>query len=195
MWNERYAEEGFAYGSEPNDFVAEVTRALSPGRALDLAGGEGRNAVYLAGLGHHVLIVDGSRVGLAKAKQFAAQKSLSIETIEADLAAWSPEPASCDLIVSSWAHVPPAVRRTLHAACVRALRPGGHFVLEAYTPEQITRATGGPRDPSLCMTAAALREELAGLEVHVARELERHVSEGKYHQGMSSVVQFHAQKS
>ncbi len=195
MWNERYAEEGFAYGTEPNDFVAEVTRALSPGRALDLAGGEGRNAVFLAGLGHRVLLVDAARVGLEKAKQFAAQKSLSIETLEADFAAWSPEPASCDLIVSSWAHVPPQVRRTLHAACVRALRPGGHFVLEAYTPEQTARTTGGPRDPSLCMTAAALREELAGLEVQVARELERHVSEGKYHQGMSAVVQFHARKS
>lgn len=195
MWNERYAEEGFAYGTEPNDFVAEITRTLPAGAALDLAGGEGRNAVYLAELGHRVLLVDSSRVGLAKAQQMAKQKSLSIETLEADLAAWSPEPASCDLIVSSWAHVPPAVRRTLHAACVRALRPGGHFVLEAYTPEQTTRTTGGPRDPSLCMTAAALREELAGLEVRVARELERHVSEGKYHQGLSVVVQFHAQKS
>ena len=81
-----------------------------------------------------------------------------------------------------------------HTACVRALKSGGVFLLEAYTPSQVARSTGGPRDPSLCMTLDALRDELAGISFTHGQELERTVSEGKYHDGLSSVVQVMAVK-
>jgi SAM-dependent methyltransferase len=194
MWNERYAEDGFAYGTEPNTFLVQYARTVAPGRALDVAGGEGRNGLYLAGLGHRVTIVDGSSVGLAKARALAEERALAIETIEADLAAFEPSENAYDLIVSIWAHVPPIVRRALHARLVHALAPGGVFVLESYTPAQVARSTGGPRDPALCMTLDALRDELAGLTITYGVELDRDVQEGKYHQGMSSVVQVVAQK-
>ena len=91
--------------------------------------------------------------------------------------------------MSVFCHLPRRIRRPLYAAAVRGLRPGGVFVLEAYTPKQIGRGTGGPKDPDMLPTLAELTEELAGLEFVHARELEREVREGAYHTGVASVVQ------
>jgi hypothetical protein len=92
--------------------------------------------------------------------------------------------------VSIWCHVESTLRRRLHREAVRALRPGGVFILEAYTPAQIGRGTGGPSDPDLMPTVAQLNDELAGLEIVRAQELERLVEEGQGHRGHSAVVQW-----
>jgi len=194
MWDQRYGEEGFAYGTEPNDFLVEVADQIPPGDVLCLAEGEGRNAVFLAARGHAVTAVDLSAVGLAKAERLAAEKGVRIETVVASLADYQPHEGRYSGIVSIWAHVPPDVRRTLHQHCVRGLRPGGVFVLEAYTPAQVGRGTGGPQVPELTMSEAGLRDELAGLEIVRCQELVRHVAEGKYHQGESAVVQVVARR-
>ena len=86
-------------------------------------------------------------------------------------------------------HLPPPLRRRVHAAAVEGLAPGGAFVLEAYTPRQLELGTGGPRSVELLMTLDELRVELAPLELSIARELEREVHEGAYHAGRSAVVQ------
>lgn len=189
MWDRRYAEEGWAYGTEPNDFLREVADRLPDGDALCLAEGEGRNAVFLAaGRAGRVIAVDRSGVGLAKAEQLAEARGVALEAVVADLATYEP-PGELAVVTSIWAHVPPDVRRALHAKVVAALRPGGAMVLEAYTPAQVGRGTGGPPDPAFTMTLDGLREELAGLDFAIGRELEREVREGRYHQGPSSVVQ------
>ena len=91
--------------------------------------------------------------------------------------------------MSIFCHLPRRVRVPLYAAVVRGLRPGGVLVLEAYTPKQIGRGTGGPKDPDMLVSLAELTEELAGLEFVHARELDRDVREGAYHTGVASVVQ------
>jgi len=194
MWDERYSEPGFAYGTEPNDFLRERAAQLEPGRTLSLAEGEGRNAVFLAGLGHEVTAVDASAVGLDKARQLAAERGLDIDTRVADLAAFGIEPGAWDNIVSIFCHLPPEVRRRLHRAVVAGLRPGGMLLLEAYTPAQIALGTGGPPVPELTMTLDALREELEGLTFLHAAELEREVVEGRYHTGRAAVVQVLARR-
>jgi hypothetical protein len=98
------------------------------------------------------------------------------------------------VIVSIFAHMPPLVRRDLHHRVVVALKPGGMFLLEAYTPQQVGRGTGGPSTPELTMTIDALRVELAGLELLHAEELEREVVEGPGHTGSAAVVQVIARK-
>jgi SAM-dependent methyltransferase len=190
-FDQRYAAEAFFYGTEPNDFVVEVSDRL-PARAaiLSLGEGEGRNAVYLSSRGHAVHALDESAVGLAKAERYAADRAVTLTTQCVDLAHYAFEPARWDVIVSIWCHLPSAVRRRVHADAVRALRPGGLFVLEAYTPAQIGRGTGGPSDPDLLPTAALLDDELRGLEVVRAVELERDVWEGQGHRGRSAVVQW-----
>lgn len=189
MWDERYSQPGFAYGTEPNEFLATVAGQLPIGPVLSLGEGEGRNAAYLAGLGHQVVAVDQSAVGLDKARRLATERGLTVETVAADLAAYPIEPGIWAGIVSIFCHLPKRVRVPLYAAAVRGLRPGGVLVLEAYTPQQLGRGTGGPRDVDMLVSLAALIEELAGLEFVVARELDREVREGMYHTGIASVAQ------
>jgi SAM-dependent methyltransferase len=194
-WDARYAEPGWAFGTEPNDFLHEHAHRLKPrGRVLCLAEGEGRNAVHLALLGHDVTAVDLSAVGMTKAAALAASRGLPLRTQVADLARYEIVPGSWDGIVSIFAHVPGDVRAPLHRAVVAGLAPGGILLLEAYTPRQLERGTGGPSDPGKFMTLAGLEAELAGLEWELAREIEREIVEGRYHAGRSEVVQLVGRK-
>jgi SAM-dependent methyltransferase len=194
-WDERYAEPDYAYGTEPNDFLRSVAPALSPGRVLCLAEGQGRNAVFLAGLGHDVTAVDQSDVGLGRARQLAAARGVHITTVQADLAAYAIEEASWDAVVAIFAHLPVPVRRLAFGRAVAGLRPGAVFILEAYAPRQLALGTGGPRQADLLMDVASLREDLPGLVFEVAREVQRDVTEGRYHTGLAAVVQLVGRKS
>jgi SAM-dependent methyltransferase len=194
FWNERYAVTGHVYGEAPNAFVAEVAPQIPAGPVLCLAEGEGRNAVHLAALGHRVTAVDQSEVGLAKARRLAGARGVKIETVVADLANFSIAAGTWAGIVATFAHLPPPLRRRVHRDVVAGLQPGGVFVLEAYTPAQLAFGTGGPKDPERFMTLAALREELSGLQLVIARELEREVTEGAGHTGQGAVVQILARR-
>lgn len=188
-WNDRYGGQEFFYGTEPNSFLASAANHLTPGDALCLADGEGRNGVYLAGLGHRVTSVDMSEAGMAKAARLAADRGVALRTQVADLADYDLGEQRWDLIVSIFAHTPPPVRQRVHAAAVKALRPGGRLVLEAYTPDQLGRGTGGPPAPELMMTLDGLRDELAGLTIETGQELVRPITEGRGHTGDGAVVQ------
>lgn len=190
MWQRRYADhDGYLYGTEPNDFLAEVVADLEPGDTLCYADGEGRNGVHLATLGHRVTSVDLTEAGLAKASTLAADRGVAITTVVADMASWDMGTDRWDLAVSIFAHMPPPIRRRVHAELARALRPGGRLVLEAYTPAQIGRGTGGPPVPELTMTLDGLRDELVGLEITHGIETVRAVVEGPGHTGDGAVVQ------
>ena len=194
FWNNRFAAPNFIYGESPNAFVAEMAAQIPTGPVLCLAEGEGRNAVYLATLGHRVTAVDQSATGLAKARRLAAARGVDIETVLSDLGNFIIEPGVWAGIIATFAHLPPVMRRQVHAQVVRGLRPGGVFVLEAYTPAQLTFDTGGPKSPELLMTLAGLRDELAGLELLFGREIEREVIEGDGHTGRGAVVQILARR-
>lgn len=189
MWDERFGAEEYAYGTEPNDFLREHAARIPPGPVLCLAEGEGRNAVFLASLGHSVTAVDFSREGLRKAARLAQERNVALELVEADLADYDLGTDRWTGVISIFAHTPPEIRRRIHAALPRALRPGGVLVLEAYRPEQIALGTGGPRDAALTPTLADLRTELAGLDLEIAREASREIHEGRYHAGPSATVQ------
>lgn len=199
MWDDRYRAPGFAFGVEPNDFLAAECERLPPqGRVLCLAEGEGRNAVFLARRGHRALAVDASSVGLEKARRLAREQGVAIETQVADLTEYRLEPDAWDAIVSIYAHVPPPIRRRLHAEAVHALRPGGVFLLEAYTPRQLDMpGVGGPpaEKKDRFMQAETLREELAGLEFLHLTEVTRTIDEGTYHEGLGHVAQVIARKN
>lgn len=194
FWNQRYDSPKYIYGETPNAFVAEMASQISSGPVLCLAEGEGRNAVHLATLGHRVTAVDQSEAGLTKAQRLAAARDVEIETVVVDLEKFTIEPGVWSGIVATFTHLPPAIRRQVHSQVVRGLRPGGVFVLEAYTPAQLAFDTGGPKSLELLMTLAGLREELAGLELLVGREVEREVIEGNGHTGRGAVVQILARR-
>jgi SAM-dependent methyltransferase len=194
FWDDRYAAEAYAYGEAPNAFVAEMAQQIPAGPRLCLAEGEGRNAVFLARLGYRVTAVDQSAIGLTKALRLAEASGVVIETVHADLNSYRIMPGAWAGIVATFAHLPPPLRRKVHAAVVHGLKPGGVFILEAYTPAQLALGTGGPKVPELLMTLDNLRDELAGLEFVVAREIERDVTEGSFHQGRGAVVQILARR-
>jgi SAM-dependent methyltransferase len=189
MWNQRYNQPDYVYGTQPNDFLRSVEGSMPRGKLLSLGEGEGRNAAYLAALGFDVTAVDSSDVGLEKARRLAIERGVKIITITADLGEFQIRPDSWDVIISIFCHVPAAIRVPLHQAIVRGLKPGGVFVLEAFTPRQIDMKTGGPSSPDMLMTLASLRQELAGLRFVQATELDRNVVEGKFHTGQAAVVQ------
>jgi SAM-dependent methyltransferase len=194
MWDERFAQPGFAYGTEPNDFLREVVSTIPKGKVLSLAEGEGRNGVFLAQQGYDVTGVDSSKVGLAKAENLAKERGVTISTVVTDLAAYEIAPAAWSGIVSIFCHLPPPARSRLYRQAVAGLKPGGVLVLEAYTPKQLEFKTGGPPVAELMPTLAELKTELAGLQFEIAREIEREIHEGKLHDGKSAVVQILARK-
>lgn len=194
FWDERFSAADYIYGTAPNAFVAAMAAQIPAGPVLCLAEGEGRNAVHLAQLGHAVTAVDQSAVGLGKAARLAKERGVALTTIATDLAHYVIAPGAWAGVVVTFGHVPPPLRRTMHAQIVAGLRPGGVYILEAYTPAQLAFGTGGPKDVELLMTLAALREELAGLDFEHAVECERDVIEGTYHTGRGAVVQILARK-
>ncbi len=189
MWNERYSSKEYAYGTEPNTFLAANFQHLPKGRVLSMAEGEGRNAVFLAQQGYAVTAVDGSQVGLDKAQVLAETRGVKLECICADLADFDLGVGAWDAIISIFCPLPPAIRQALYRKVLAALKPGGVFLLEAYTPDQIKHGTGGGKSVELMQTAATLRAELPGLDFAHLVELERDVVEGIFHTGLGAVVQ------
>ena len=195
FWNEKFANTDYAYGTEPNDFRASAVTNLKRGATLSLAEGEGRNAVWLAQQGFTVSSVEQSEKGVAKTLRLALQRGVIVMAERGELETFHIQPNSWDLVVSIYAHTPQELRRKLHRQVVAGLKPGGVFVLEAYTPAQIPNNTGGPKDASLMPTAELLRSELAGLVFDHIEEVERDVVEGSLHTGTAHVVQVVAHRA
>jgi len=195
FWNEKFANTEYAYGTEPNDFLVSAVTKLKRGATLSLAEGEGRNAVWLAQQGFTVSAIEQSQKGVAKTLRLALQRGVIVMAERGELETFHIQPNSWDLVVSIFAHTPQELRRKLHRQVVAGLKPGGVFVLEAYTPAQIANNTGGPKDASLMPTAEQLRSELAGLVFDRIEEVEREVVEGSLHTGIAHVVQVVAHRA
>jgi SAM-dependent methyltransferase len=208
MWDEKYRDPSFyTYGTEPNDFLKETMTTImtSPSLSLNdtnksclmLADGEGRNGVFMAqhkGFGR-VVSVDISQAGLDKAKKLADAKGVQLETVLADLSHYDFGTDQWDCIVSIFCHLPPPVRQRVYDQIPTALKSGGYFILEAYTPKQLEYKTGGPPVPEMMCTQQILKEAFAGkLDIEKNEELDRVVVEGTLHTGMAAVVQFIGKK-
>lgn len=189
MWDKRYDIEEYAYGKQPNTFLKEKYAAIPKGRVLSLAEGEGRNAVFLAQQGYTVTAIDSSQVGLEKAQKLADENGVSIELVHADLEDYDLGQSKWDGIVAIFCPLPSVVRAALYKKIALALKKGGVFFLEAYTPEQVNHGTGGGNSVDTMQSIATLRSELAGLTFTHLVELERDVVEGIYHTGKGAVVQ------
>lgn len=195
MWDERYQADGFVYGKDPNDFlVSAVEQIPAGGKVLSLGEGEGRNAVFLAKRNFAVTAIDLSDVGLQKARKLAQEERVTVETIVADLSTFMLPERSCDVIVSIFCHLPPEIRKRVHANIVDALNPGGMLVLEGFSEDQLAFNSGGPRSLEVLLNLEMLQVELQGLEFMIARQVERDLYEGPLHNGRCSVVQVLAKK-
>lgn len=189
FWNARYAEPGFAYGTEPNSFLVSRKQYLKPDmKALAVADGEGRNGVWLAQQGLDVLSVDASAVGLRKAREMAASRGVAIRTELTDLTTWKWPEQEFDLVAAIFIHFMPEFRARMHASMLRALKPGGILIIEAFTPKQLEYRTGGPPVREMLYTAEMLREDFKSGEILHLEETLTDLSEGPYHRGRAAVV-------
>lgn len=194
MWDERYSTEEYAYGKAPNNFLEENYNVIPKGKVLSLAEGEGRNAVFLAKQGYSVTAVDASQVGLSKARKLAEENGVSIELVHADLVDFDIGENKWDGILSIFVPLPSALRKELHKKVVAGLKPNGVFLVEAYTPDQLNRGTGGGISADMMTSKESLIIELDDLKFIHLVELERNVVEGVYHTGLGAVVQAIAAK-
>ena len=194
MWDERYSADEYAYGKEPNEFLAKNYEAIPKGKVLSLAEGEGRNAVFLAKQGYLVTAVDGSQVGLEKARKLAEENGVEIECIHADLVEFDLGVAKWDGIISIFFPLPAAQRTELYKKVIAGLKPNGVFLVEAYRPEQVAYGTGGGKSPDTMTTKESLSQDLNALTFAHLIELERNIVEGRYHTGLAAVVQAIARK-
>ncbi|MGI8701961.1 MAG: class I SAM-dependent methyltransferase [Nocardioidaceae bacterium] len=179
-WDARYADHDTIWGLEPNRFVREQCERLPVGEALDLACGEGRNAVWLAQLGWRVTGVDFSAVAIQRARAWTSELAplvaLHLHWRVGDVTTLTPKPRSVDLVLVSYLHLPAAERDRVLARASQALRPGGHLVLVGHDLRNLAEGVSGPQDPALLYEPESLRRMLSStgrLVVEVARTAER----------------------
>jgi SAM-dependent methyltransferase len=195
FWDARFAEPGFAYGTEPNAFLAGRLDGLPPGRLLLPGEGEGRNAVWAAGRGWRVEAFDASTIARDKALLLAAERGVSLEYRVGDLAELaSAAPGSFDAVGLVFVHLPPPARTRVHRSLVAHLRPGGVLILEGFSKHQLERGTGGPRSLELLYDAAELAEDFRDLELEELSTCDAELDEGRHHRGVASVVRLVARR-
>jgi len=178
QWDERYSGTEFEWTTRPNQFVAAELADLPPGRALDLAAGEGRNTVWLAERGWRVTAVDFSRVGLEKGRKLGAARGVGdahVDWIVADLRDYEPERDAYDLALIAYLQVGPSLRASVLARAVAALTPGGTAFVVGHDVTNLTEGVGGPQDPDVLYTPEAIRAELPGLRLIRAERVHRMV--------------------
>ena len=177
------------WSAEPNRFVAAELSGVPAGRALDLGAGEGRNAVWLAGLGWRVTAVDFSQVGLDKGARLAEARGVRVDWVRADVVSYRPEPAAYDAVVVAYLHLRPSLLASVFAGAWAALAPGGRLLVVGHDLANLTEGVGGPQDPDLLYTPEAVTGWLAGLTVRRAGRVRRPVEvDGQPREAVDTLV-------
>jgi 2-polyprenyl-3-methyl-5-hydroxy-6-metoxy-1,4-benzoquinol methylase len=168
-WDRRYADSEFVWTVHPNRFLVEEAASLAPGRALDLACGEGRNAVWLAQRGWEVIGVDFSQAGLEKARRLASERGVHPEWIAADLLDYRPPRRAFDLVLIFYLQLPADQRDQVVHAATDGVAPAGTLLVVAHDRENLQDGHGGPQDPTVLYTAEDIIGDLAGSGLRVQR--------------------------
>lgn len=193
FWNERYANEKFVYGTEPNEFIKQQLDKLDPGKILFPAEGEGRNAVYAALHNWEVTAFDMSENARKKAIQLANENKVSIQYEVSDVLSFDSE-KQFDVIAFSYAHFPADIRKKAHKHLMHFLKPGGIVIFEAFAKSQLGSPSGGPKNEAMLFSIEEIKQEFPDLEFDLLKEMTIEISEGIYHQGEAQVIRFVAYK-
>lgn len=196
MWDNRFAQDGYVFGTAPAAFLSRHAGMIPPSsRILAVADGEGRNSVFLAGAGHDVVAMDGSSVGLDKARALAKSQGVTVDYRLGDVTTWDWAAEPFDAVVAIFIQfLPFEDYRPIFNRMKDAIKPGGLLMLHGYAPRQVVNGTGGPGDPAHMYTLPALREVFADFDVLVAEDYDAELDEGQGHSGPSALVDFIARK-
>jgi SAM-dependent methyltransferase len=177
-WDEKYAGIEFQPTLPPSGFVAAELTGLRPGRALDLAAGHGRHAVWLAEQGWQVTAVDFSRVGLDKARKLSATRGVDdgrVDWVVADLDDYQPTRDAFDLVLMAYFQVGAVLRNKVLAEAAAALVPGGTLLVVGHDLTNLTEGVGGPRYPEVLYTPEEITAGLRSLRIVRAGRVRRPV--------------------
>ena len=174
-WNARYSGAELLWKADPNRFLVEEIADLQPGRALDVACGEGRNAVWLADRGWQVTGVDFSDVALSKARRLADDRGVSVEWVNADVAEWDPPADSFDLVILFYLQLPEPQRSRVYSRMAAGVAPGGTLLVVGHDSENLTAGYGGPQDPQFLFSAEDVAGDLPDLKIVKAEQVRRPV--------------------
>ena len=175
-WDRRYAGAELVWTAEPNRFVVNELQDLAPGRALDVAAGEGRNAVWLAARGWRVTAVDFSTAGLDKGRRLAEARGAAVNWVHADVRDYQPEAAAFQLVLVAYLQLREAELDGVLRRVVTALAPGGVLLVVGHDVTNLTEGTGGPQDPAVLYTPPSVTRSLGGLTVQRAERVRRPVT-------------------
>jgi SAM-dependent methyltransferase len=196
MWNDRYSEPGYLFGTDPAAFLNREAGRLSAGQtALCVADGEGRNSVFLAEQGLQVTAMDASDVAVEKARELADKKGVTVDFHVADIATWDWNARQYDVVVGIFFQfADPKLRDAIFAGMLHSVIPGGLLLLHGYTPAQLNHNTGGPRIRENLYTSDLLADRFKDLNILHLVEYEANLSEGSRHVGLSALIDFVAQR-
>jgi 2-polyprenyl-3-methyl-5-hydroxy-6-metoxy-1,4-benzoquinol methylase len=175
-WDERYAATDLVWSAEPNRFVEQIVGSWSPGRALDIACGEGRNAIWLARQGWEVTAVDFSQVALRKAEALAEDNDAHVTWVHGDVLTYEPPSGSFDLVLLAYLQLDSEQMTAVLERAAQALVPGGAVVFVAHARINLDGGYGGPRDPAVLYDPAEVAGWLHPLAVERAEHVTRTVS-------------------
>jgi SAM-dependent methyltransferase len=196
MWNERYSQPGFLFGTEPAAFlVAQQEYLIRDQKALAIADGEGRNSIFMAEKGLQTTAMDASDVAIDKARGLAAVREAKVDFQLADLNEWDWADNTYDLVAAIFIQFADApFRDKIFAGIQKTLKPGGVLLLHGYRPKQIEYGTGGPPTAKNMYTADLLADAFTDMEILRLEEYDREVDEGRGHSGMSALIDLVARK-
>ena len=195
FWEQRYREEGYAYGEEPNVFLRRVLDGIEPGKILLPAEGEGRNAIYAASKGWQVDAYDFSEKAIQNAKVFAKQHQVEVNYSHNSHSDLDQYEQGYDAIGLIYAHVHNDIRKSFHHQLLSLLKPGGYFIMEAFNTKQLGNTSGGPPDINMLYQLDDIRNDFeVDCKFEVIENVEEPLDEGKYHVGMADFIRLVAIK-
>lgn len=194
FWNQRYAETEFVYGAEPNAFFKQfIDEQPKEGSILLPADGESRNGVYAALKGWSVDAFDFSETAREKAFAYAKSKGVHINYSLQEFDSFSAA-KQYDVVALIYVHMPQDLRKQLHTEIIKAVKPGGFLVLEAFNKNQLNYNTGGPKDVSMLYDEMMLKHDFAALNIISCHAATVVLNEGPFHNGEAAVVRLIARK-